>query len=199
MAGRLRALRRYAQRAKIRHRALARLARAADGRAVARSSVVVCLRLRVRAGTARARLSHGVARRRSPRPSHRTAPRPPRSSRVEGASLSRAEGGVLPPRLHSRPVGAGRSRDRSRARARRRADATRRVAVPPARQSALRRRARTARDRRRGPRRRPAAHGRAASGDPSDARCRHSSCPSTRSTPRASSRSPTSSSRREGP
>ena len=45
------------------------------------------------------------------------------------------------------PIRARRARDRARARARRRADATRGVAVPPARQSALRRRARAARAR----------------------------------------------------
>ena len=41
----------------------------------------------------------------------------------------------------------------------------------------------------RGPRRRPAAHGRAAGGYPRTRAARHSSSPSTRSTPRASSRS----------
>ncbi len=48
MAGRLRALRRYARGRELRRRALARLARAADRRALARDPVLVRVRLRVR-------------------------------------------------------------------------------------------------------------------------------------------------------
>ena len=64
MARRLRALRRYARGRGLRRRALARVARAADGRALARHPVLVRVRLRVRTRPARARLPCGEARRR---------------------------------------------------------------------------------------------------------------------------------------
>ena len=141
-----------------------------------------------------ARTQHGLGCRTAtrvvvPEAIPQSTPRPPRSSCVEGASLSRAEGGVLPPRIRSGPIRARRSRDRARAHARRRADAARGVAVPPARQSALRRRARAAREPI--PRSTPSSCRARTSSErlSEDARCPHSSSPSTRSTPRASSRS----------
>ena len=64
MARRLRALRRLRTGPRLRPRALARLARAPAGRALARDPVRVRVRLRVRARAARPRLPRGDARRR---------------------------------------------------------------------------------------------------------------------------------------
>ena len=125
--------------------------------------------------------------------------RPPRSPRVEGAPLSRAEGGVLPPRIRSRPVAFSTSSASS-------ASASLVVVRTPPDVSLYHRHGnplfgdvleRLGRD--------PAVQAvvlprtdGAAGRDRRARRFRPSSCPSTRSTRRASSRSRTSSSRQAG-
>ena len=143
MAGRLRALRRYA--------------RGQDSTSRSHMRRTSCRWSRARSVPSSyafdyefARTQHGLGCRTaaassSPTPSRKIA----WTARRAGprCAATRAEGGVLPPRLRSRPVRAGRSRDRARARARRRSDAARGVALPPAWQSAVRRRALAARAR----------------------------------------------------
>ena len=133
----------------------------------------------------------GLPRRRSTRP-----PRSARCKAAEAASVPGDRGGVLPRGLRTRP---GRPRrHRSRERARRRADAAGGVALPPPRQPALPGRARPARPRRARARSRPPANGASSGRRSALSGCRRCTCRSTRSTLRALSVSPTSSSRPGG-
>ncbi len=162
LAGRLPALRRFAKTRALRPRPRARLARADPGGAEPRHPERDRARLRVRDAPAPARAARRDARR-LPRRDPRRAPRPPRCATAEARPLSGDQGGVLPRRLRAR---SGRARrDRSGEGARRRAHAAGRLALPPARQPALRRRARAARPRRVRPRGRAASHSRATRGD----------------------------------
>ena len=102
---------------RVRHRALARLTRAAARRALARHPICVRLRLRVRPRPAQPRLSSRRTSRRS-RHDPTAAARPARSIGCEGASISGAEGGVLPLRVRAGSIGPGRARPRSGTRAR---------------------------------------------------------------------------------
>ena len=161
MGGRLRALRRFAGGAAVRHRVLARLARAASGGTFAGHSLGVRLRLRVRAPAARARLSGGD-------PCRRSRGDPAGSTRPAGRAF--AEGPPVPGLkeeyyLHGfepdERVLAG-ARARPFADPRGRADAPGGVALPPAREPALRRRARAPRQGSRRPRGRASANADAA-------------------------------------
>ena len=102
MAGRLRALRALRTRPRLRPRALARLARAADGRALARHSLRP-----TRSTTSSPRVQHGFgcrAARRIVVPDAIPQDRLDRlgRTRAEGPPVPRSEGGVLPPRLRAR-------------------------------------------------------------------------------------------------
>ncbi len=179
--------------ARLRPRALARLARAADGRALARHPVAYAFDYEF------ARVQHGFGCRAARRVVVPDAIPQDRLDRLgaracEGAPLPGPEGGVLPPRVHARPERPRRARPRPRARPRRRADAARRLALPPPGEPALRGRARATRARRAVPRRRPPAHGGAASRDRRAGAALRPRARATPSTHRASSRSPTSSS-----
>jgi len=90
--------------ATLRHRPLPRLARAPAGCALARDPVLLCIRLRVRARSARGRLPCSATCRR-PRRNPAGAARAARRSRREGAPISGAKRGVLP-----RGLRAGRTR-----------------------------------------------------------------------------------------
>ena len=99
MAGRLHALRGFAKRSRLRHRALPRVARAPARRAVARDPVLLRVRLRVRPRPAR--LGCRPHARRRPRRDPAGPARPARRPRAQGAPLPGAQGGVLPPRLRA--------------------------------------------------------------------------------------------------
>ena len=143
MAARLPALRRFAKRAEVRHCPLARVARAPARRPLARHPSRLCVRLRVRPRPARARVSCSETRRRARR----------RYRRIGSTSLGARERKVRRyPGLKEEYYLAGFEPDRSvldaarprrAARSRRRAHAARRLALPPTRESALRRRARS--------------------------------------------------------
>ena len=182
-------------RERVRRRPLARVARAARRGAVASDPFLVRVRLRVRPRAARDRLPRGDAGGR-PRGDPAGSPHPTGCARPQGRALPRPQGGVLPRRLRARRRRPRRARDRPRPGPRRRADAARGVALPPARERALRRRARAARERRRGQRGGPAPDAGAAGRDRRPGAPARSSCPTARSTRSASSRSQTSSSRR---
>ncbi len=146
---------------RLRRRAGARIARADDHSPPARDPELDDLRLRVRLAAARARLPRsdegrrpGVDPARAPRPLRRTAP--------EAARVPRAEGGVLPLGLRPRPEGARRVAARPGAHARRAPAAARRLALPPALESALPADAAAPRAARHRARDRDPAHGRAA-------------------------------------
>ena len=148
-------------------------------------AVGVRVRLRVRPRPAHARLARGDPGRRSRRDPAGAA-RPARRTRRQGTPLPRAEGGVLPLGLLTRPRRCSTSRlglDPIEG-ARRRAHAARGLALPPSRESALRGRARAARQR-------PAVQAVVLPRTPAqrdalrEAACRRSSCRSMRSTHRA--------------
>ena len=145
-----------------------------------------------------ARVQHGFGSRAArrvvvPEAIPQEPPRRPRRKHQEGSPVPGAEGGVLPPRVHARRRCPRPARAGSHTHDRRRANASRRLAVPPRGEPAVRRRSRA-------PRARPSGrtpsffHGRPISARRSPReRCPRSTCPSGRSTLRASSRSPTSS------
>ena len=164
MAGRLPRPPPLREASRLRHCALTRVARAPARGAVARDSLDLRVRLRVRARPARARLARGAARRRSGRDPAGAA-RPSRSTRAQGAALPWPGGGVLPRRLRAGRRGPRRARPRPRAGPRRRAHAARGLALPPPRQPALPRRAAPARSRSSRAGGRASPDGRAASDD----------------------------------
>jgi hypothetical protein len=106
-------------------RPVARLARAAARRPLARGAVVVRVRLRVRARPARPRLPAPQPGSSSRTPFPRSASTARRAG-TQGAEVRRAQGGVLPPRVRPRPAGARRPRARPLAHSRRRPNTTRR-------------------------------------------------------------------------
>ena len=129
----------FRARAAVRHRTLARVARAAARRALARDSVRVRLRLRVRADAARARLPRGATRRRSrgdpAGPARPLGARAAKVARYPGLKeeyylYEFAPDGVVLDELGLDPE----------PRARRRPHAARGLPLPPPRQPALRRR-----------------------------------------------------------
>ena len=161
MTSRLRALRRWAQRPRLRPRARPRLARADHDRAAARHPELDDVRLRVGVAPAPARLPRSDAGRR-PGGDPAQAARVVRRRPAEARPVRGAEGGVLPLRLRSRSGGCGGARRRPGPDARGAASSARRLAVPPALESALPADAAPCRRARFGPRGRPAADGRAA-------------------------------------
>ena len=136
LTSRLRALRKWATAARVRHRARTRVARADDDGAPARNPERDDARLRVRDAAAPARHASGDEGGRAgvdPRGPARASGR----ATTEAAALPRAEGGVLPLRLRAGPDGARDSGCRPRPRARRPAAPAGRLALPPAFESAL--------------------------------------------------------------
>ena len=127
-----------------------------------------------------ARLPRGDARRRA-RLDPARAPREVRRRPAQAPAVPGAEGGVLPLGLRARPDGAPRLVHRPRARPRRAAPAARRLALPPALESALPADARAPRQRRERARVRHPAHRRAA-------RLREVARPAVGDRPRASGR-----------
>ena len=195
LAGRLTALRRFAKGRRFDRRPRPRLARAHADRPQPRDPERDGARLRVRLAPAPPRAPRRDSRRLSRRGPGGAA-RALRSKAAEARHLPRDQGGVLPRRLRARPGSSGGHRPGPRARDR--AHAAGRVGLPPARQPALRAvLERLGRD--------ESVHAvvlpRTAEqrdDDPRARAARRCTCPSTPSTRRASSRSPTSSSRREG-
>ena len=157
MRTRLKALRRWAQGPRLRPRARARLARADDDRAPARHPELDDVRLRVGVAPAPARLPRRDAGRRA-RGDPARAAQDLRRRAAEAAAVPGAEGGVLPLGLRAERVGADRLVDRPGPRARRAAAAARRLALPPALESALPDDARASRPARRRARVRDPAH-----------------------------------------
>ena len=147
--------------ARLRPRARPRLARADDDRPAARNPERDDLRLRVGLAPAPTRLPGGDACRRPRRDPARPAREVHRRA-AQAPPVPWTEGGVLPVGLRARPVRTHRLVDRRRARARRAASAARRLALPPAFESAVPADARASRPRGRRPRVRHPAHRRAA-------------------------------------
>ena len=161
MTGRLGALQALGEGPRLRRRARARLPRADDHGAAARHPELDDVRLRVRDVPAPARLPRRDAGRR-PRRDPARAARAVRRQAAEARPVPGPEGGVLPRRLHARPLAARGVRRRPGARARRPAPAARRVALPPPLEPALPADARASRPLGGRAGVRPAAHRRAA-------------------------------------
>ena len=133
----------------------------------------------------------------SRRRSRRTGSTPTRSERAQDARLPGPQGGIRPPWVRSASERPGRAGPRSQPVPRRRAHTSRRVALPPPRESPVPGCARAPGSRPVGAGSRPPSDGRAARRDSSASIFLRSLSPSRRSTRSVSSRWPTSSSRPE--